>query len=153
MLREELSVALKEAMKARDELSVATVRLILAALKDRDIAVRSKGNLEGVSDDEILVMLQSMIKQRHESIAMYEKGGRPELAQREADEIEVIKRFLPAQLGEDEIRAAVDAVIAEIDAHSLKGMGQIMGELKQRYAGRMDFAKANAMVRSALEKG
>jgi hypothetical protein len=153
MLREELSVALKEAMKARDELSVATVRLILAALKDRDIAARSKGNLEGVSDDEILVMLQSMIKQRHESIAMYEKGGRPELARREADEIEVIKRFLPAQLGEDETRAAVDAVIAEIDAHSLKDMGQIMGELKQRHAGRMDFAKANAMVRSALEKG
>ena len=150
MLREELSVALKEAMKARAERTLATVRLILAALKDRDIAARSKGNLEGVLDDEILVMLHSMIKQRHESIAKYEMGGRPELAQREADEIDVIKRFLPAQLGEDETRAAVDAVIAEVDAHSLKDMGRIMGALKQRYAGRMDFAKANAMVRSAL---
>ncbi len=151
MLREEFNVALKEAMKSRDEISVATVRLILAALKDRDIAARSKGNIEGVPDDEILVMLHSMIKQRHESIAMYEKGGRQELAQREADEIDVITRFLPAQLGEDETHAAVDARIAEIDAHNLKDMGRIMGALKQRYAGRMDFAKANVMVRSALE--
>lgn len=151
MLREEFNVALKEAMKSGDEISVATVRLILAALKDRDIAARSKGNIEGVPDDEILVMLHSMIKQRHESMAMYEKGGRQELAQREADEIDVITRFLPAQLGEDETRAAVDAMIAEIDAHNLKDMGRIMGALKQRYAGCMDFAKANVMVRSALE--
>ena len=150
MLRSELSEALRAAMKAREVHTVSTVRLILAALKDRDIAARGKGNLEGIGDDEIRLMLQSMIKQRRESIALYEKGGRLELAEQEADEIGIIERFLPTQLGEDEMVAAIASAIAEIDAKSLKDMGRAMAALKQKYAGRMDFAKASAMVKARL---
>ena len=150
MLRSELSEALRAAMKAREVHTVSTVRLILAALKDRDIAARGKGNLEGIGDDEIRLMLQSMIKQRRESVALYEKGGRLELAEQEADEIGIIERFLPTQLGEDEMVAAIASAIAEIDAKSLKDMGRAMAALKQKYAGRMDFAKASAMVKARL---
>ena len=150
MLRLELSDALKIGMKAKEGRTVATVRLILAALKDRDIAARGKGNLDGISEDEIRLMLQSMIKQRRESIALYEKGGRLELAEEEAEEIEIIERFLPAPLGDEEMTAAISGVLAEAEAKSLKDMGRVMTALKERYAGRMDFAKASATVKQKL---
>ena len=150
MLRQELKEALKVAMKAKDENKVSTVRLILAALKDRDIAARGHGNVEGIGDDDIRLMLQAMIKQRRESIALYEKGGRLELAQQEADEIKVIEGFLPAQLGEAEMAKAIDEVIGRLGATSLKDMGRTMAALKESYAGRMDFTKASAMVKKRL---
>ena len=150
MLRSELSDALKAGMKAKEGRILATVRLILAALKDRDIAARGKGNLDGIGEDEIRLMLQSMIKQRHESIALYEKGGRLELAESEADEIEIIKRFLPAQMNDEEMAAAISDVIAEVEAKSLKDMGRVMAALKEHHAGRMDFAKASATVKQQL---
>ncbi len=150
MLRSELSDALKIGMKAKQGRTVATVRLILAALKDRDIAARGKGNLDGIGEDEIRTMLQSMIKQRRESIALYEKGGRLELAEEEAEEIEIIQRFLPAPLDDEEMAAAITGVIAEAEAKSLKDMGRVMAALKERYAGRMDFAKASAAVKDQL---
>lgn len=150
MLRSRLTDALKTAMKAREQLAVSTLRLILAALKDRDIAARGKGRLDGIGEDDILTMLQSMIKQRGESIALYEKGGRLELAQQEADEIVVIERFLPAQLDDTEMAAAIDQAIAGTGAASLKDMGRTMAALRERFAGRMDFAKASTMVKERL---
>ena len=150
MLRTRLNDALKASMKAKETRTIATVRLILAALKDRDIAARGKGNLDGIDDNGILAMLQSMIKQRHESIALYEKGRRLELARREAEEITVIEQFLPRQLGEDEMAEAVMAVIGDVEAKSLKDMGRTMAALKERYAGRMDFHKASAKVKERL---
>jgi len=150
MLRTRLNDALKAAMKAKETRTLATVRLILAALKDRDIAARGKGNLEGIDEDGILAMLQSMIKQRRESIVLYEKGGRLELARQEAEEITVIEQFLPRQLTEDEMAEAIMAVIEDVEAKSLKDMGRTMAALKERYAGRMDFAKASARVKEQL---
>jgi uncharacterized protein YqeY len=149
-LRDRLNDALKSAMLARNATAVATVRLILAALKDRDITERGRGNPEGLTDAQIAELLQAMIKQRRESIALYTQGGRPELAQQEADEIEVIKQFLPKQMTPDEVAAAIDQAIDETEAGSLKDMGRIMGILKERFAGRMDFAKASAIVRQRL---
>jgi hypothetical protein len=150
MIRPRLNDALKAAMKAKDELSVSTLRLILAALKDRDIAARSKGNKDGIADEEVLSLLQSMIKQRRESITAYEKGGRMELAQKEAAEIGIIEGFLPAQMSDDQITAAIDSVIASTGAASLKDMGKAMAALKQQFTGRMDFSKASALVRERL---
>lgn len=150
MIRSRLNDALKAAMKAKDELSVSTLRLILAALKDRDIAARTKGKKDGISDDDVLGLLRSMIKQRRESIAAYEKGGRMELAQQEAGEIAVIEAFLPEQMSDGEMADAIDAVITEVGATSLKDIGKAMGALKQRYAGRMDFGKASALVKARL---
>jgi uncharacterized protein YqeY len=150
MLRARLNDALKTAMKAKDQNAVSTVRLILAALKDRDIAARSKGNMEGIDQDEILAMLQSMIKQRRESIALYEKGGRVDLAEQEAQEIKIIEQFLPSQLNEQEMSEAIKTTIAEAGPCCLKDMGKIMATLRERYAGRMDFAKASALVKQAL---
>ena len=150
MLRDRLNDALKEAMKTKDEVATSTLRLILAALKDRDIADRSKGNHDGIDDDEILRLLQSMIKQRNDSVEAYVKGGRDELAEREKQEIAIIERFLPEQLSADEMAAAVDAVIAEVGATSLKEMGQVMAELREKYAGQMDFGKASALVKDKL---
>lgn len=150
MLRQRLNEALKEAMKAKEQRAVSTVRLILAALKDRDIAARGKGNMDGISDDEILSLLQTMIKQRHEAIALYEQGGRLELAEQEAEEITVIERFMPKQLSEAEIKDAVGVIIGEVGATGLKDMGRVMAELRARYAGCMDFAKASALVKETL---
>lgn len=150
MLREQINDALKQAMKDKVTEEVATLRLIMAALKDRDIAARSSGNADGISEDDVLSMLQSMIKQRRESIDMYEKGGRAELAQREAAEIAVIEKFLPKQMSEEEIAEAVKAVIEETGASCLKDMGKVMGELKGRYAGSMDFGKASGIVKQQL---
>ena len=149
-MRDDLNRALKEAMRAKDERGVSTLRLILAALKDRDIAARAKGNNDGISDDEILQMLQSMVKQRKDSISMYEKGGRLELAEGEQQEIDIIQRFLPKQMSDEEIKAAVEAVIAELGASGLKDMGGVMGELRTRHAGCMDFGKASPIVKASL---
>jgi hypothetical protein len=150
MLRTRLSDALKFSMKEKNERSVSTLRLILAALKDQDIAARGKGNKEGLSDDQILSLLQSMIKQRRESIKLYEQGGRMELAQREAEEIGVIEEFLPEQMSHDEMAIVITRIIGEVGAESLKDMGKAMGALKEQYAGQMDFAKASAMVKKRL---
>lgn len=150
MLRTRLKEALATAMKARDTIAVATLRLILAALKDRDIAARGKGNLAGIPDEAILDLLQSMIRQRHESIDLYRIGERLDLAQKEAAEIEVIQRFLPAQMDDAEVESAVGETIADLKAASLKDMGRTMAALKERYGGRMDFAKASAIVKQRL---
>ncbi len=150
MFRTELSDALKDAMRAKEACAVSTLRLILAALKDRDIAARGKGKSEGIGDDDILDLLQKMVRQRRDSIELYEKGDRQDLADKEAEEIEIIGRFLPQQLGEAEVRGAVKEVIEELEAGTIKDMGRVMGALKQRYAGRMDFGKASALVKERL---
>jgi uncharacterized protein YqeY len=149
-LRERFTEAMKDAMKAKDAKRLSTVRLILAAVKDRDIAGRTDGSREGVSDDEILQVLTKMIKQREESAATYEGAGRPELAAGEREEIAIIRGFMPPALSEAETRAAVTATIAETGAASIKDMGRVMGALKQRYAGQMDFGKAGAVVKELL---
>lgn len=150
MLRTDLNEALKTAMKTRDLRAVSTIRLILAALKDRDIAARPKGVTEGISEEEIVEMLHKMVRQRRESIELYEKGGRLELAQQEQEEIGIIERYLPKQMSEAEMAEAVAAAIGETGASSIKDMGKIMGLLKQRFAGRMDFAKAGQLVKQKL---
>jgi len=150
MLRERLTQALKEATLSKDSCATATIRLVLAALKDRDIAARSKERNEGLDNDEILALLQTMVKQRRESIAMYEKGARPDLAEREAREIEVIQRFLPKQMDEAAVIAAVDEVVTELGAEGMKDMGKVMAALRARYAGRMDFSRASAFAKDRL---
>lgn len=150
MLRQRLNEALKEAMKSKHQRAVSTVRLILAALKDRDIAARTRGVTDGIDEGEILAMLQTMIKQRQEAIKLYEQGGRLELAEQEAEEITIIESFMPKQLSEDEIKGAVRSIIAELGATSVKDMGRTMAELRARYSGQMDFAKASGFVREVL---
>ena len=150
MLRDNLAEALKEAMRARDMTTVGAVRLILAKLKEVDIAARTEASREGVADDRILSMLQGMIKQRNESVALYEKGGRPELAEKEKAEIAVIERFLPRQMDEAAVAAAVAEAVASTGAKTVKDMGGVMAALKAKYAGQMDFAKASAAVKKAL---
>ncbi len=150
MLRSRLNDALKVAMKSKDRRRVSTLRLILAALKDRDIAARGKGNPDGVSDEEILQMLSTMVRQRRESIEQYEKGGRVDLVEQEREEITIIEEYLPRQLGEDEIREASREVIAEIGATGIKDMGRVMAALKQKYAGQMDMGRASAIVKELL---
>ena len=137
-------------MKARDSCKVSTLRLILAAVKDRDVAARATGNADGIDDAQILELLAKMIRQRRESIKLYEEGGRIDLAEREAEEIGVIESFMPRQLDDDEIAAAVEEAIAGVEATGLKDMGRVMAALKERYAGRMDFAKASALVKKSL---
>ncbi|HYE48073.1 MAG TPA: GatB/YqeY domain-containing protein [Azospirillaceae bacterium] len=150
MLRPRLNDALKEAMRAKNQRATSTLRLILAALKDRDIAARSRGITDGIDDGEILSMLQTMVKQRREAIILYEQGGRIELAQQEREEIVVIEGFMPKQLDEAEVQAAIDALIQETGATGIKDMGKVMAELKVRYAGQMDFTKASGLVRGRL---
>ena len=150
MLRSQINNAYKSAMKQKETLAVSTLRLIQAAIKDRDIAARSKGNLDGIPNDEVLSLLQSMIKQRRDSIEAYEKGGRMELAQQEAEEIAIIQKFLPTQLTPEEIAIAVDRIITDVNASTLKDMGKVMSALKDQFAGQMDFAKASNVVKSKL---
>lgn len=150
MLRTTFPDRLKQAVMAKDELTTATLRLIIAALKDRDIAARSKGNWDGISEDEILGMLQTMIKQRQESIKMYEQGNRPELAAREAAEITVIQGFMPKQMTDAEVGAAIEAAIAATGAAGVKDMGKVMAEMKAKYTGQIDFSKASAQVKEKL---
>ena len=150
MLRARFSDALKEAMRAKHERKVGTVRLIIAALKDRDIAARGKGNADGIGEDEIAQMLQSMIKSRRESIVLYEQGGRVELAEQEREEIAIIETFLPQQMSAAEVDAAIKAAIAEAGSKSIKDMGKVMATLKARHVGQMDFAKASAAIKALL---
>lgn len=149
-LRQTLNDAMKDAMKAKDAKRLATIRMILAALKDRDIAARSEDSRELVGDDDILTLLAKMVKQREESAAVYVQGGRPELAQNEQDEIAVIRTFMPRQMDEAEAKAAIQAVIAEVGAASIKDMGKVMGALKERFSGQMDFGRASAAIKDAL---
>ncbi len=149
-LRATLNDAMKEAMKAKDAKRLATVRLVLAALKDRDIAARSETSRELLGDDEILTLLAKMIKQREESATAYDAGGRPELAAGEREEIAIIRGFMPKQMDEAEAAAAIKAVIAELGASSIKDMGKVMAALKERYAGQMDFGRASAATKAAL---
>jgi len=151
-LRERFNTELKEAMKAKEQRRLATLRLILAGLKERDIANRSESSREGISEEEILSLLAKMVKQREESAAAYDSGGRPELARSERDEIDIIRRFMPKQLSGDEMKVAIEGVVAETGAASIKDMGKVMGLLKERFSGQMDFAKAGAAVKEALSK-
>ncbi|MCK5041779.1 MAG: GatB/YqeY domain-containing protein [Sphingomonadales bacterium] len=149
MLRDQLKEALKDAMRAKEKVTVGTLRLILAAVKDRDIADRTE---QSESDDDLIIteILSKMIKQRRDSITAYEAAGRVELAEREAEEIVIIERFLPRQLSDDEIKDAVSTIVSEIGAEGLKDMGRTMGSLKTKYAGQMDFAKASVVVKEQL---
>ncbi len=150
MLRTKLNDMLKHAMKERDQSMVSTIRLVNAAIKERDIEARGKGNPDGINEAEILSLLQSMIKQRNESIKMYSQGGREELAAREQQEIRIIELFLPEQFDEEEMLEKINEEIKTHGAESMKDMGKIMGVLKEKYAGQMDFGKASGMVKSAL---
>ena len=149
-MREKLNEALKDAMRARDMAAVGTIRLILAKLKEVDIAARTEANREGVADDKILSMMQGMIKQRNESITLYEKGNRADLADKEKAEIAVIERFLPKQMDEAAVEAAVKDAVASAGAKLIKDMVGVMAALKTKYAGQMDFAKASAVVKKTL---
>jgi uncharacterized protein YqeY len=153
MLRQRLSEALKEAMKARAEREVATIRMILAQLKDRDIAARPKGNTAGIGEDEIAGMMQGMIKQRREAIPLFQQGGRQELVEKEEAEIRIIEGFLPKQMDEAEMARAVDAVVAETGAKTIKDMGRSMALLKERHAGQMDMSKASQILKQKLSAG
>lgn len=150
MLREQLTEAVKDAMRAKDARRVTTLRMIQAGLKDRDIAARTKGDGAPLADAEILSMMQNMVKQRRESCAMYEKGGRPELVEQEQAEIAIIESFMPKQMDDAAVQAAAKALIAEIGAAGIKDMGRTMAEMKTRYAGQMDFAKASGVVKALL---
>ena len=150
MLRDKLNDAMKEAMRARDQAALGTIRLILAKLKDVDIAARTETSREGVAEDKILSMMQGMIKQRNESIVLYEKGNRADLADKEKAEITVIERFLPQQMDEAAVAAAVREAVAAAGATTVKDMGGVMAALKAKYAGQMDFAKASAAVKKVL---
>jgi uncharacterized protein len=150
MLREQFSEALKQAMREKEALAVSTVRLIMARLKERDIEARPKGNAEGISEPEIQQMLQGMIKQRRESAELYDKGNRPELAEKERGEIAIIERFLPKALSEAETEAAIKDVIAATGAAGVKDMGKVMAALREKYAGQIDPAKASQTVKKLL---
>ena len=149
MLRDAINAAVKDAMKAKDERKLSTLRMINAALKNADIEARGQGK-EPLSDDAVLGLLQKMIKQRQESVELYEKGGRAELAAGEREEIAIISAYLPKQMSDDEVKAAISALIAETGAASVKDMGKVVGALKAKYAGQMDFSKASGMVKAAL---
>ncbi|HWI26811.1 MAG TPA: GatB/YqeY domain-containing protein [Stellaceae bacterium] len=150
MLRQRFTDTLKEAMKAREELTVSTVRLIIAKLKEQDIEARGRGKPEGIGEPEIQQMLQGMIKQRRDSIVLYEQGKRADLVAKEQGEIAVIERFLPQQMGEAELEGAVKALIGELGAQGMKDMGRVMAALKERHAGRFDGGKASQMVKRLL---
>ena len=150
MLRKQISVSLQEALKAKNQTKASTLRLILAALKDRDIAERSKGNANGLNDDAILKLLQSMIKQRKESIEFYEKGNRLELADKEKEEINHIKNFLPKQLSENEVKTIVKSTISELGAKDVRDMGKVMSFLREKYSGKMDLSIAGKLLKEHL---
>ncbi|HEU0156523.1 MAG TPA: GatB/YqeY domain-containing protein [Stellaceae bacterium] len=150
MLRQTFADRLKQAMKERDARTVSAVRLILAALKDRDVAARGEGNPNGLTEAEICAMLQGMVKQRRESIALYRQGNRADLAQKEEDEITVIEGFLPRQMSEDEIEAAARAAIAETGAAGVRDMGKVMALLRQRHSATIDLGRAGPIVRRLL---
>ena len=149
MLRPSINGALKDAMKAKDERKVSTLRLVNAAFKNADIEARGQGK-GPLADEELLVLLQKMIKQRQESIELYERGGRDELARQERDEIAIIAAYLPQQMSEDDVKAAIAEAIRDTGAAGVRDMGKVIGALKAKHAGRIDFSKASALVKGAL---
>ena len=149
-LRASIMAATKQAMKDKAANRLSTLRLISAAIKDRDIAARADGNDEGVGDDELLAILGKMTRQRSESAKTYEEAGRIDLAERELEEITVIEEFLPRQLDDDEVDAAIDTAITTVGAASIRDMGKVMGELKGKYTGQMDFGSVGAKVKGKL---
>ncbi len=149
-MRERINTNLKQAMKAKDPLRLSTLRLISAAIKDNDIAARGQGQSEGVSDDDILLIFSKMIKQRQDSVQAYEEAGRLDSADKEREEIEVIREFLPRQLDDAEVEAAIGAAIDAVGAQSIRDMGRVMGALKSKYASQMDFSKAGGVIKSRL---
>ncbi len=151
MLRARFNESLKAAMKAHDSRAVSTLRMMLSSLKNRDIAARERGNTSGIDEAEIGQMLQGMVKQRRESIVLYEKGNRPELAKQESEEIAIIESFLPKQLSDAELDEAVKAAIAETGAQTAKDIGRVMAALREKYAGQMDFAKASGAAKRLLQ--
>ena len=148
MIRDDINNALKEAMKAKNERAVSTLRMVNAALKNADIEARTTGKPLG--DAEVLGLLQKMIKQRQESVELYKKGGREDLMKQEEEEIAVISAYLPKQMSEDEVKKAIAAAITETGAAGIKDMGKVIGVLKGKFAGQMDFAKASGLVKAAL---
>ena len=150
MIREQLKQELIQAMKNKEENKVATIRLINASIKDKDIEARLKGNAEGISENEIFSVLQSMIKQRKDSIQAYEKGNRLDLVEKENVEIEIISSFLPQQLSEEETKKVIEDLISELKASSIKDMGKVMAVLKEKYQGRMDFSQASSLIKTLL---
>jgi len=149
-LRERLSTSLKDAMRAKDATRLMTLRLINAAIKDRDIDARAEGNETGVSDDVLLAILSKMVKQRQESARAYEEGGRLELAEKELSEITIVEEFLPRQLSAAETDQVIADAIAESDANSIRDMGKVMGVLKAKYTGQLDFGKVGGLVKAQL---
>ncbi|MGE5202942.1 MAG: GatB/YqeY domain-containing protein [Acidobacteriota bacterium] len=149
-LRDQFTTALKESMKAGDQRRLSTVRMILAALKDRDIDARGKGNPSGIDEGDIQRMLQGLVKQRREAIELYKQGNRPELAQQEQEEIAVIETFLPKQMSDADAEGAIKQVIAAVGAASVKDMGKVMAALKEKYSGQLDLSKAGGMVKKLL---
>ena len=149
MLRDEFNNAMKDAMRSKDKRRLSTIRLIMAAIKDRDISIRTESDSK-VGDPEIIEILSKMVKQRHDSIKAYDDAGRTELAQQERDEIDIISEFLPRQLETSEIEAAVKTTIEKTSASGLKDIGKIMAALKNEYSGQMDFSKASAMAKELL---
>ena len=150
MIREEIKKQLVDAMKNQEKDKVATLRLINSNIKDRDIADRSKGNYDGIDEAGILSLLQTMIKQRRESIEMYKQGGRDDLVAHEQGEIDVIQSFLPKQMSADEMQSAIKEVIAQTGANGMKDMGKVMGALRGKYAGQMDFGAASNVIKQLL---
>lgn len=148
--RTELSTQLKEAMKAKDEMTMTTIRMIISKMKEQDIEARVKGNMDGISDGELMSLMQGMIKQRQESSKMYKDGGRPELAEREEAEIAIIEKFLPPQMSDDEVATVIAGIISATGAAGIKDMGKVMAELKTKYAGQLDMGKAGAVVKQKL---
>jgi len=149
MLRDDINNAVKEAMKAKEERKLSTLRMVNSSIKNADIEARGQGK-QPLSDEDILGLLQKMIKQRQESVELYDKGGRAELAAQEREEIAVISAYLPKQMSEDEVKAAIAAVITDTGAAGMKDMGKVIGALKAKYAGQMDFGKASGLVKAAL---
>ena len=149
-LRTRITTGLKEAMKAKEMDRLGTLRLINAAIKDRDIAARAEGQEDGVGEADVLAILGKMVKQRQESARAYEEGGRLELAEKERSEISIIEDYLPKQLDEDEVKAAISAAIEASGAQSIRDMGKVMGALKSRYTGQMDFGKVGPLVKDLL---
>src|SRR5205085_3186276 len=149
VLRDQINNALKDAMKGGDKLRVSTLRLVNSALKNADIEARGHGK-PPLTDDELLSLLQKMIKQRQESVELYEKGARPELAAQEREEIAIIAAYLPKQMSEDEAKAAIAGIVAETGAKGMRDMGKVMAALKERYAGKMDFGRASPIVKGLL---
>jgi uncharacterized protein len=149
MLRENINNAVKEAMKAKEERKLSTLRMVNSTIKNADIAARGEGK-PPLSDGDLLGVLQKMIKQRHESVELYDKGGRAELAAQEREEIAIISAYLPKQMSDDDVKAAIAAAIAETGAAGMKDMGKVVGVLKGKYAGEMDFGKASGFVKAAL---